>query len=249
MLRKPLGVNVDEACNLYVVDATLKTVMKYRKDGTFIAALGGKDWFDRPSHVAASPDGARVYAVDTGGVDSQNHRIRVFDTQSGEHLYDIGTRGKETGQFNLPRDIEMGDDGRLYIVDGANFRVQVLEQDGTPVLAFGGIGRQFGQFSRPKGIGIDPNGNIYVSDATFGNFQIFNTEGQLLLFVGGRSTTPARAQYMLPAGLHVDEDGRVYMVDQFFRKIDIFRPAALAQDDGYLGAWYRSPEASDSGNK
>jgi hypothetical protein len=25
------------------------------------------------------------------------------------------------------------------------------------------------------------------------------------------------------------------MVDQFFRKVDVFRPAALAESDGFLG--------------
>ena len=41
---------------------------------------------------------------------------------------------------------------------------------------------------------------------------------------------------MLPSGIDVDEDGRVYMLDQFFRKLDVFRPASLAENEGYLGA-------------
>ncbi len=248
-LTKPLGLNVDAECNLYVVDSTLKVVKVYRADGTFLKAFGGRDWFDRPSHIAVTADGSRAFVVDTGSVDNQNHRIRVFDTGSGEHLYDIGTRGSEAGQFNLPRDIELDADGRIHVVDGANFRVQILEQDGTPVSSFGGIGRKSGLFSRPKGIGIDPAGNIYVSDAAFGNYQIFNPDGQLLLFVGSRGTKPGRAKYMLPSGLHVDEDGRIYMVDQFFRKVDIYRPAGLAQEEGYLGVWYRAPDAKEAANK
>ena len=40
---------------------------------------------------------------------------------------------------------------------------------------------------------------------------------------------------MLPAGIDVDEDGRIYMIDQFYRKLDIYRPAALAENAGYLG--------------
>ncbi len=233
-LYKPLGLATDAQCRLYVADASLQRVMIYEKSGKFVSAVGGPDWFKFLSHVTVNPDGSRLYVVDTGGVSSQDHRIRVFDGVSGEHLRDIGTRGAEEGQFNLPRDVELSPDGKLYVVDGGNFRVQIFDENGSFVRAFGSIGAQFGQFSRPKGIAADRAGNIYVSDTAFGNFQIFNTEGQLLLFVGGRSNQPGPARYSLPAGIDVDENGRVYFVDQFFRKIDVYRPAELAREDGYL---------------
>lgn len=238
-LRKPLGLAVDGDCDLYVVDATLKRIMVYNQNGTFLRAIAGPDYFERPSHVTVDRDGKRVYAVDTGGVNTNNHRVRVFEGLTGQHLYDIGTRGTKDGELNLPRDAQLGPDGLLYLVDGGNFRVQVFTQDGKFVRGWGSVGRQFGQFSRPKGIAVDKSGNIYVSDAAFGNFQIFDPTGQLLLFIGDRSEKPERAKYMLPAGITVDEDGRVYMVDQFFRKLDIYRPADLAETDGFLGAWNR----------
>jgi sugar lactone lactonase YvrE len=240
-LRMPLGVSVDDQCNLYVADGSRAQILVYDPDGRLQRVIGGADWFDRLSHATPTPDGSRVFAVDTGSIDNENHRVRVFDANSGAHLYDIGRRGKEPGELNLPRDVELGPDGQLYVVDGANFRVQVFDQDGTYLRTFGDIGRQSGQFSRPKGIALDAEGRVYVSDTAFGNFQIFTPEGQLLLFVGGRSSKPEPAKYMLPAGIDVDEDGRVYMVDQFFRKVDIFRPAALPKESGFLGAWYGPP--------
>jgi len=235
-LRKPLGMAVDNDCNLYVVDGTLKRVVVYDQDGDFLTAFGGSDKFQRPSHVDVDADARFAYVVDTGGVNNDQHRIRVFDIASGEHAYDIGHRGTGPGEFNLPKDIAVGPDGRLYVVDSSNFRVQVFEADGTYVQTFGSIGVQPGQFSRPKGVDTDPDGNVYVTDAAFGNFQIFNPAGQLLLFVGSRSNSPGAAKYMLPAGIAVDEDGRVYMVDQFFRKVDVYRPAAIGPQEGYMGA-------------
>lgn len=236
MLRKPLGMAVDGDCNLYVVDGTAKRVVVYDQDGDFLSAFGGSDKFERPAHVAVDADARYAYVVDTGGVSTDQHRIRVFDIATGEVSYDIGHRGTGPGEFNLPKDIAIGTDGRIYVVDSSNFRVQVFETDGTYVHTFGSIGVQPGQFSRPKGVGIDPDGNVYVTDAAFGNFQIFNPAGQLLLFIGTRSTTAGAAKYMLPAGIAVDEDGRVYMVDQFFRKVDIYRPAAIGPNEGYMGA-------------
>lgn len=235
-LLKPLGLAHDLQCNLYVADGSSQKVMVYDADGKYRTSLGGGEWFKHLSHVATSADGSRVYVVDTGGVDNMNHRVRVFDSATGGHLLDIGTRGSEPGQLNLPRDIALAPDGNLYVVDGGNFRVQVFTPDGKFVRKFGGMGAQFGQFSRPKGIAVDGTGNVYVADAAFGNFQIFDAQGQLLLFVGGRATTNAPAKYALPAGIHVDEDGRVYFVDQFFRKVDIYRPAGLKREQGVLGS-------------
>ena len=236
-LAKPLGIATDLQCNLYIADATFKQIAIYDQEGKWISSLA-EGMFNRLSHVTVTPDGKRLFAVDTGGVNNEEHRVRVFDVATGKHLYDIGTRGTGEGEFNLPRDIEIGSDGLLYIIDGANFRVQVLTQDGEFVTSYGQVGRQYGMFSRPKGVATGPLGHIYVSDAAFGNFQIFRKDGQLLLFVGGRSEKLEPAKYMLPAGIDVDEDGRVFMVDQYFRKVDIYRPAALKKTDGYLGSWY-----------
>jgi DNA-binding beta-propeller fold protein YncE len=232
-LAVPLGLDVDEKGNLYVVDNSTKNVQVYDRDGKFLRTLGGAKWFSRPSGIAVDAAGTRIYVVDTGSVTNENHRVRVFDAQTGDHILDIGTRGNAQGEFNLPRDVVVGTDGLLYVVDGGNFRVQVFKPDGTFVRTFGAVGRQSGQFSRPKEAAVDPDGNLYVVDSAFGNFQIFSQDGKLLLAIGGRSESDGMAKYMLPSGIAIDGDGRVYIVDQFFRKIDVYRPAKLAAGGGF----------------
>jgi DNA-binding beta-propeller fold protein YncE len=209
--------------------------MVYDRDGKFLRKIGGEKMFDRISSVTVDPGGERVYAVDIGGVNSENHRVRVFDGATGNHLFDIGKRGKGPGEFNLPRDLAIGRDGQLYVVDGGNFRVQVFDPAGRYLHAFGSIGKQLGNFARPKEVATDRDGNVYVVDTAFGNFQLFSPEGDLLMFIGERSEQDGPARYMLPSGVYVDEDGRVYMVDQWFRKVDIFRPASLAAGAGFAG--------------
>lgn len=225
-LRLPLGLDVDANGNLYVCDATTKYVQIYDASGKYLRQLAGSDWLRRPSGLAVTPSGDRVYVVDTGGVDNQDHRVRVFDGATGKHLLDFGSRGDGPGELNLPRDIAVAPDGTLFVVDGGNFRVQVFDPSGKFLRTFGSVGRQGGQFSRPKEIAVDRTGNVYVVDTAFGNFQIFNPAGQLLLYVGARSNADGPAKYMLPSGIAVDDDGRIYVVDQFFRKVDIYRPAA-----------------------
>ncbi len=225
-LTKPLGMAADGAGRIYICDGSTKRILVYDAEGQYLAAIGGMELLERPSGVAVNADGSRVYVVDTGGVDSRDHRVRVFDG-SGSFLFDIGTRGAEAGEFNLPLMAAVGPDGRLYVVDAGNFRVQVFDAEGQFLFEFGGAGRNPGSFSHPKGIVVDHEGKIFVSDSGFANLQIFDAEGRILMFIGDRSERGGPGQFLLPAGVWVDIDGRVYLVDQFFNKIDVFRPAAL----------------------
>lgn len=236
-LVKPIGISIDRNDGtVYVADNTAKRVVVFDKEGEYLRAIGGSEILRRPTGVTISPDGKKLYVIDTGGVDSSEHHMHIFDAMSGNLLQTVGTRGKEEGQFNLPLQATTGPNGTVYVVDSGNFRVEAFNPDGSFKGTFGGIGRQSGQFSRPKGIASDPQGNIYVVDAAFGNFQIFDPSGQLLLFVGDRGTSGLPGEYMLPAGIAVDEDGRVYMVDQFFKKVDVYRPASMKRDEGWLSS-------------
>jgi DNA-binding beta-propeller fold protein YncE len=232
-LRMPFGMDIDPQGNLYVVDGTLKRVQVYDAAGKFLRTIGQDLKWSRPVGIALDMPRQRLYVVDAGGVDSPDHHVRALDLRSGKLLFEIGKRGSGPGEFNLPRDCVVGEDGLLYVVDGGNFRVQVFDGDGTFVRTFGTIGRQSGQFSRPKEIAADTLGNIYVADSAFGNFQIFDRNGVLLLDVGSRSNSDAPAKFMLPSGIAVDLDGRIYMVDQFFRKVEVFRPAQLPATAAY----------------
>ncbi|HEB93018.1 MAG TPA: 6-bladed beta-propeller [Gammaproteobacteria bacterium] len=239
-LRKPIGIDTAKSGDIYVADNSARRAVVFDKDGNFLRAFGGQNLMTRPSGIAVSPDETRAYVIDTGGIETQEHHLLIFDAQTGEHLKTIGTRGRDEGDFNLALQVTTAPDGTVYVTDSGNFRVQAFDRDGNFKLTFGSVGRKSGQFARPKGIASDGNGNIYVADAAFGNFQIFDSQGRLLMFIGDRSQTPGPGRYMLPAGIAVDEDGRVYIVDQFFRKVDIFRPAGIETNQGYLGGEHYS---------
>lgn len=246
-LGRPLGMEVDQDGNLFVLDGLYKKVFAYDRDGKFLREIGSPDDFSRPAGLGVSADGSRIYAVDIGGSSSQTHRIVVYDGKSGEKLSEISKRGSKEGEVNLPRDVSVAADGSIYVVDGGNFRVQKFSPDGKFISTFGSIGRQGGQFSRPKEAAIDPDGNIYVADAAFGNFQIFNPDGQLLLAIGRRSEVGGPAQFMLPSGIAIDLDGRIYFADQVFQKVDVFRPAALGATEGFTTSDMKGKYDPDKG--
>jgi DNA-binding beta-propeller fold protein YncE len=225
-LQKPLGIAADQKGRIYVVDATAKRVTVYDQTGTYVGAIANGNMLERPSGVGVNADGSRVYVVDTGGVTSDSHRVRVF-SGDGKHLFDFGRRGSAPGEFNLPNYLTVGPDGNVYVVDNGNFRIEKFSADGEFISSFGGVGRQSGQFSRPKGVAVDKDANVYVVDAAFGNFQIFDKEGRLLLYVGERDEKGGPGKFLLPSGISVDNDGRVYVVDQFLRKLEVFRPAGI----------------------
>lgn len=227
-LLKPLGMDISKNDELYVADISAKRIAVFDLDGNFLRAIGDASILRRPVSVATHPSKPWIYVVDTGGLDSDKHYVYIFNRESGQLIKRIGSRGRGEGEFNLPLQASMTDDGKLYVVDSANFRIQSFDENGNFLSMFGELGRRSGQFSRPKGIATDESGRIYVVDTAFGNAQIFSPEGQLLLFIGARATSGGPGLYSLPAGIDVDEKGRIYIVDQFFRKVDIFRPVDVA---------------------
>lgn len=221
-LINPLGVAIDDEANIYVADSGAKQIVVYNATGHFLRRIGGPGDLSRPSDVAVTLDGGRIYVVDSGGITSDRHQVVMYDRE-GELLGNFGVRGQGEGEFNLPVSLAVAPNGQVYVLDSGNFRVQVFDADGGYVRAFGQLGRGFGDFARPRGIAIDADGNVYVTDAAFRNFQIFTADGQLLMWIGGETMNDEPGGYVLPSGIAVDETFRVYVVDQLFRKVDIIR--------------------------
>jgi len=220
-LQTPSGLSSDRAGNLFVADTQANSILVFDKEGNYLRRIGGPMWFSHLTNVTADPKVNRVYAIDVG---ETGHRVRVFDSLNGRHLFDFGRRGHGPGEFNIPYDLAVGKDGRLNVVDSGNFRVQIFDHDGRYLRSFGTAGKQAGQFARPKEIAADADGNLYVVDGAFGNFQVFDPDGAFLFFIGTHGEDGAAVKYMLPSGIDIDEDGRIYFVDQWYGKIDIFRP-------------------------
>jgi DNA-binding beta-propeller fold protein YncE len=228
-LRKPAGIALDAAGLVHVVDTTARRLLVFDALGLFQRAIDGAAQWVRPTGVAVSAAGDRVYVVDTAGVESDAHRVLVYDAQ-GQLVRSLGRRGSGEGEFNLPVDAAVAPDGTLWVLDAGNFRVQAFDPSGAFLRTFGSAGNGLGQFGRPRGLTVDREGLLYVTDASFGNVQVFRPDGQLLLALGARASQDGPGRFALPAGVATDETGRVYVVDQFFHKVEVLR--RLSDEEG-----------------
>lgn len=110
----------------------------------------------------------------------------IFDRFTGEILRKVGSPGSGKGEFNFSVASAFGVDGRLYIVDGGNGRIQVF-RDGEYLTMWGQNGDAPGsfEFSGPSpfgaggftyilaGIAVDSRGEIYVADTFNNRIQVF----------------------------------------------------------------------------
>lgn len=215
-LTKPVGVAVDGHGVVFVADSTLKRVFGYGLDGELSIAIGHEGELDAPSGLAIDRAANRVYVADAG-----KHQVLAYSTRDGALVHTLGKRGGEPGEFNYPTNLSVDAEGRLYVADTLNFRIQVFNREGAVLRVFGELGDSPGRLNRPKGVAVDSEGHIYVADSSFNNFQIFNAEGQLLLFVGQGGSEAG--EFSLPAGLFIDEQDRIYVADQGNSRIQVFQ--------------------------
>jgi hypothetical protein len=69
-------------------------------------------------------DDEEIYLIDT-----QVPIVRVYDLD-GRHLRDIGAEGQGPGEYERPRSVLVGPDGRVYVSDAGGDRINVYSHDG-----------------------------------------------------------------------------------------------------------------------
>ncbi len=128
-LQQPVGIAIGGNL-VYVVDSILHEVCVFDKKGKYLFAFGSQ-LLKRPSGISYKEDNQSVYVVDTG-----SHTIMNF-TSGGKFIQQIGSRGIGPGMFNFPTQIWVNKDGKFYVSDTLNYRVQVFTDQWMPQRIFG----------------------------------------------------------------------------------------------------------------
>ena len=125
------GLRVDRYDNVWVTDNGDHQVMKFSNDGELLLTLGTKGTagtdnktFNRPTDIAFGPSD-EVYVSDGYG----NSRVVKFSAE-GEFLTTWGSLGSEPGEFDLVHSIAVDSNGRVYVSDRENNRIQIFDENG-----------------------------------------------------------------------------------------------------------------------
>ena len=210
---------------VYTTDRTGSVAKSFTLDGKPLLELGergvysdtgctGAPWlavraagpFNHPTEMIAHPNGD-IYVTDG----YRNARVHRF-TRDGRLVTSWGTPGKGEGEFHLPHSIATDPDGKLYVADRSNKRVQIFSPEGAFLGMWTGMG--------------GPNDSTRAKDGTF--YIAEQEDGDKPAYVCVRDsngTVLARMESRHVHGVGVDSRGDVYAgltvdrgVDKFVRK-------------------------------
>jgi len=218
----PHGIAVDPDGNVWVTDAVAEQrtppgtrghqVIKFSPTGDKLMTLGtpgeaggGKDHFNAPADVVVADDGS-IFIADGHG-NNTNNRVVKFSAD-GTYVMEWGKTGYGPGEFRTLHAIAIDNDGRIFVADRSNNRVQIFDAH----MNFVDDWRHFG---RPSGVAILADDRLFVADSESGRI-IFGEmrnpgwtngvrfgsarDGSLQGFIDGTD----------PEGLAVDELGNVW---------------------------------------
>jgi DNA-binding beta-propeller fold protein YncE len=203
-------------------------VFKFSPEGKLLLTLGtagvgkaGTDTFLQPAACRETPDGNILIADGhwprPTAMQQDGDRL-VWFTRDGKFIKEFGRHGSKPGEFMGPHGLAFDSQGRLFVADRSNNRVQIFDKDMKFVA-------EWKQFGRPSGIWILKDDTLIVSDSesTFpiggppdapegGGNAVRNPGGQNGIRIGSAKDGSLRAfiPNTRPEGLAADELGNIF---------------------------------------
>ena len=154
-----------------------------------------------------------------------------------------GIAGNGDDQLFAPRNVAVSGDGRIYVLDSGNQRIQVFDATGQLLDSWGGPGAGNGEFNAegqgPWGLAIDDN-FVYVADTWNHRVQKFTLDGQFVGSYGrpGNTVDDPNGQglglFFGPRDVAIVNDDRVLVTDTGHHRVQIMD--AQGNFIGQLGA-------------
>jgi hypothetical protein len=238
------GIHIGPDDAVYLTDDLDHSVRKFTPEGRLLLTLGtrgqpsdtgvnGIDYrtirrggppFHRPTNLALAADGS-MYVTDGYG----NARVHKF-AADGRLLLSWGEPGSGPGQFNLPHGIALDREGKVYVADRENSRIQVFTPDGALLAIWTDVARPMQVFiatpPSPPSEGGDEE-VVFVAEvgwraglfpwqqpapgAPGARVSVFDRGGRLLARWGDSSKPCAPGNFFAPHDLWIDVHGDLYV--------------------------------------
>ena len=195
----PNDVAVTEEGNLAVAEYGYHTVSLYSVTGQRIYSFGtpnssgsGDGQFYSPSAVAIRGD--LMYVSD-----ANNKRVQKFSISRRSFISKFGSSGKREGQFSSPYGICIDPEGKVFIADNSNHRIQVFNEDDS-------FAYSFPCQQEPWGLAFDHQGHLHVAVNSSHCIRVFTPEGTPITSYGSGTLS-------YPGGITIDAQGYIAISD------------------------------------
>src|SRR6185369_389611 len=229
----PAGLGIDPTgTRLFVADSG-----NHRFRWTAVAGIEASPSWSEAGFVAARTDPEALsepqgIAVDSAGnafvVDTLAGEVQLYRWNAASSTFTYDSTFTSTNRHTVagtdilfPRDIAVGPDGKVYLLDSGNRRILVAD---GPADTSWDVWRSNTTWRDPYGIDVGPDGTVYVADTD--NHRIVKITG------GGAGTETTfgtfgtgNGQFRFPRDVAVDpSNGRMFVADTDNHRVVILRP-------------------------
>ena len=232
----PHGLHVDDDGNVWVTDSQGNDeighqVIKFSPEGEVLMTLGvagqpGSDpegrHLNEPCDVITWGPTGDIFVSDGHSGQNPNPpegrtgRILKYD-RDGNFIKQWGEIGFRPGQFRTPHAIEFDSQGRLFVADRGNHRIQIFDQEGELLDIYH-------QFSRISGLFITADDTLYAIDSESQETNHYGWKNGVRIGPAGEDRVTAfipphvpeegrTLQGLAGEGVAVDEDGNVFVAE------------------------------------
>lgn len=204
-LSFPHDAEFDARGHLLVADTGNGRIAIYQPEGTGARLIGELGGLAAPEGVAVMPDG-RVVATNT-----RTGMLSVF--RDGVLERTIGNYGQADAQFSRPHDVDVAADGRVYVVDSGNHRVQVFDADFRHLAS---VGAELG-LNEPKYLALDGD-DLWLADEYNHRILLLDRELRLRAVLGSGERGRSANEYHKPEAVMARKP-LVWVIDTYNDRI------------------------------
>jgi streptogramin lyase len=175
-----------------------------------------------PTSVTVDPEGLKL--TSTTEYNSTTGQITETRDAGADKTFSYATKfgetGTEAGKLKNPWGVAVNSEGKLWVVDSANNRVEKFGAEGTYISKFGESGTEAGQLKEPRGIAIDSAGHIWIADTGNNRIEEFSSTGAYMATVGSLGSEPG--QFKAPSAIAFGASGNMWVTDTANNRIEKF---------------------------